>query len=66
MSPIKKAVARRAAKSTAKHTAHGTASRLKRNPIRAATLLSVGAAAGLVAGWALGHAATGTTGVDSN
>jgi ferric-dicitrate binding protein FerR (iron transport regulator) len=62
MSSLKKAVARKAVKSTAKHTAHGTASKLKRSPIKAVTLLSVGAAAGLVAGWALGHNTPRTAG----
>jgi membrane protein YqaA with SNARE-associated domain len=57
MSSIKKAIARKAVKSTAKHTAHGTASKLKRSPIRAATLVGIGCTAGLVAGWALGHTA---------
>ena len=63
MSSIKKAIARKAVKSTAKHTAHGTASKLKRDPIRAATLLGVGCVAGIVAGWALGRAATSTAAV---
>jgi len=38
MPAIKKTLARKAVKSTAKHTAHGTASKLKRNPVRATTL----------------------------
>ncbi len=57
---IKKAIARKAVKSTAKHTAHGTASKLKRSPVRAITLLGVGCVAGIAAGWALGRAATDT------
>jgi membrane protein YqaA with SNARE-associated domain len=63
MSSIKKAIARRAVKSTAKYTAHGTASKLKRNPVRAITLLTVGCAAGLAAGWAFGRTATSTAAV---
>jgi len=55
MSPIKKSVARKAVKSTAKHTARGTASKLKRNPLRAATLLGIGGAVGVLAGWLLGR-----------
>ena len=51
MPSIKKSLARKAVKSTAKHTAHGTASRLKREPARAATLLGVGAAIGALAAW---------------
>lgn len=58
--PIKRAIARKAVRSTAKHTAHGTASKLKRDPVRAVTLLGVGCVAGIAAGWALGRAATST------
>ena len=53
MPSIKKAVARKAVKSTAKHTAHGTASKLKRDPLRASTLLGVGCLVGGIVGWAL-------------
>ena len=35
MKPIKTILARKAVKSTARHTAHGTASKLKRDPLRA-------------------------------
>jgi ferric-dicitrate binding protein FerR (iron transport regulator) len=48
MRSIKQALARKAAKSTAKHTAHGTAAKLKRRPLRSATLLAVGCAAGVL------------------
>jgi membrane protein YqaA with SNARE-associated domain len=54
---IKAKLARKAVKSTAKHTAHGTASKLKRSPARAATLLGIGAAVGGLAGWLIGHSA---------
>ena len=53
MPSIKKAIARKAVKSTAKHTAHGTAAKLKRQPVRAVTLLGVGCVTGGIAGWAL-------------
>ncbi|HEV7614958.1 MAG TPA: hypothetical protein VGO36_01860 [Solirubrobacterales bacterium] len=53
MPSIKKSLARKAVKSTAKHTAHGTASKLKRDPARAATLLGAGAAVGALLGWVL-------------
>jgi len=53
MSPIKRALARKAVKSTAKHTAHGAAAKMTRKPLRAVTLVGLGALAGLVAGWAL-------------
>ncbi|MFL5872068.1 MAG: hypothetical protein ACJ75T_01150 [Solirubrobacterales bacterium] len=51
---IKKTVTRKAAKAAAKHTAHGTASKLKRNPVRAATLIGLGGIIGAVAGWIAG------------
>jgi hypothetical protein len=57
---IKKAIARKAVKSTAKHAARGTAAKLMRDPARTVTLLGVGCLAGIGAGWALGRAATST------
>jgi hypothetical protein len=53
MSSIGKAIARKTVKSTAKHTAHGTASKLKRSPVRAITLLGVGCVVGIAVGAAL-------------
>ncbi|HEX6667109.1 MAG TPA: hypothetical protein VF081_11000 [Solirubrobacterales bacterium] len=52
---LKRKVAGKAAKSAAKHTAHGTASKLKRRPMRTATLLGIGAAAGALATWFFGR-----------
>ncbi len=57
MPAIKKTLARKAVKSTAKHTAHGTASKLKRDPLRATTLLGVGCLLGGVVGWLLARTA---------
>jgi hypothetical protein len=48
---VKRAVARRAVKSTAKHGTRGTAAKLKREPLRATTLLGLGGLVGGVAGW---------------
>jgi hypothetical protein len=48
MKSIKSTLARKAVKSTAKHTAHGTASKLRRDPLRTTTLLAVGCAAGVL------------------
>lgn len=59
MPATKKTFARKAAKVAAKHTARGTASKLKRDPMRAATLLGLGGLLGAVAGWMAGRAATG-------
>lgn len=57
---IKQKLARKAVKSTAKHTAHGTVSKWKREPARAATLLGLGALAGALVGWLLGHSSSGS------
>lgn len=48
---LKSRFVRKAAKSGAKHTAHGAASKLKRKPMRAGTLLLVGGVFGAIAGW---------------
>ena len=55
MAKMKKSLARKAVKATALHTARGTASKVKRDPVRAATLLGVGGALGALAGWRLGR-----------
>ncbi len=52
---IKKTVARKAIKTTAKHSAHGALSKARREPLRAATLLSLGCLAGGMAGWIAGR-----------
>lgn len=58
MPSIKKAVAKKAAKGAAKHTAHGTVSRLRRDPMRAVTLLGLGGLLGAAAGWLAGRTAS--------
>jgi hypothetical protein len=65
MSAIKKSLARKAARAAARHTAHGTASKLRRDPVRAATLLGLGGAVGAVAGWIAGRSATGAASVST-
>ncbi len=50
---IKQKLARKAVKTTAKHSAHGAASKLKREPTRAVTLLGAGALIGALIGWAV-------------
>jgi hypothetical protein len=60
MSAIKNTLARKAVKATAKHTAHGTAAKLKRDPLRTATLLGLGGAVGAAAGWLAGRSSAGT------
>ena len=59
MPAIQKTLARKVAKSAAKHTARGSASKLKRDPMRTMTLLGLGGAIGAVAGWMAGRSATG-------
>jgi hypothetical protein len=62
----KNTLARKAAKAAAKHTAHGTASKLKRDPMRTATLLGLGGALGAAAGWMAGrNTATASVGTGS-
>jgi hypothetical protein len=51
MPSIKKSLARKAVGSTAKHTAHGTASKFKRDPVRATALLGLGGLVGILVGW---------------
>ena len=65
MSAIKNTLARKAMKATAKHSAHGAASKLKRDPVRAVTLLGLGGALGAVAGWIAGRSATGAASVST-
>lgn len=50
---IKQKLARKAVKTTAKHSAHGAVSKLKRDPARATTLLGAGLLLGALIGWAV-------------
>lgn len=56
---VKTKLARKAVKSTAKHTAHGTWSKIERKPMRSVTLLAIGAAAGGLVGWLIGRSGGG-------
>jgi ElaB/YqjD/DUF883 family membrane-anchored ribosome-binding protein len=58
MKSIKSRIAGKAVKSTAKHTARGTGSKLKREPMRAGTLLAIGGVVGLLAGRLLARPST--------
>lgn len=51
MTAIKTKLAKKAVRTTARHSAKGAASKLKRSPLRTSTVLAVGCAIGLVAGW---------------
>jgi hypothetical protein len=57
---IKQKLARKAVKSTAKHTAHGAVSKLRRKPPRAVTLLGLGVLAGVLLGWLLARSGGGS------
>ena len=65
MSAIRSTLARKAVKATAKHTAHGTASKLRRDPVRAATLLGLGGLVGALAGFFAGRTAAGAASVST-
>jgi hypothetical protein len=52
---VKTKLARRAVKTTAKHSAYGALSKLERKPMRSATLLVIGLAIGGLVGWLLGR-----------
>ncbi len=52
---VKTKLARKAVKTTAKHTAHGALSKLERKPLRSATLIAIGVAIGGLAGWLIGR-----------
>jgi hypothetical protein len=51
MSTLKRTIARKAVRTTARHSAHGVAAKVQRKPLRSARLLSVGALVGGAAGW---------------
>ena len=57
---VKTKLARQAVKTTAKHTAHGAASKFTRKPFRSITLLALGAAIGGLVGWLVGRSGGST------
>jgi membrane protein YqaA with SNARE-associated domain len=52
---MKTKLARKAVKTTAKHTVHGTASKFTHKPVRSVTLLTLGAVLGGIVGWLIGR-----------
>jgi membrane protein YqaA with SNARE-associated domain len=52
---VKTKLARKAVKTTAKHTVHGTASKFTHKPVRSVTLLTLGAVIGGIVGWLIGR-----------
>lgn len=55
MTNAKARIGRKAAKAVVKHSAHGTASKVRRDPARATTLLGLGAAVGVAVGYLVGR-----------
>ena len=55
MSRLKRMIGIKAAKATARHTAHGVAAKAQRRPLRSASLLGAGVVVGLGAGFAAGR-----------
>ena len=55
MTSIKTKLARRAVTTTARHSANGTVSKLRRDAARSSTLLAIGAVAGFLAGRLVGN-----------
>jgi len=52
---VKTNLAKRAVRTTAKHTAQGAASKMARKPFRSFTLLALGAGIGGIVGWLIGR-----------
>jgi hypothetical protein len=59
VSKIKRIIGIKATKAAAKHSAHGLSARAQRKPLRSASLLGVGVALGLAAGWTGARATAG-------
>lgn len=55
MTRLRRTLRKKAAKATVQHSAHGVVAKVQRKPLRSATLLSLGAAAGGAAGWLAGR-----------
>jgi hypothetical protein len=55
MSKLGSTVGKKAAKATVRHSIRGVKSKAQRQPLRSASLLSIGGAVGLMAGWFAGR-----------
>jgi hypothetical protein len=55
MSKLGSTVGKKAAKATVRHSVRGVKSKAQRQPLRSASLLSIGGAVGLMAGWFAGR-----------
>jgi hypothetical protein len=59
MSKFGRTIGKKATKATVKHSARGISSKAKRQPLRSATLLSLGGALGATVGWVAGRKTAG-------
>ncbi len=57
MAKLGRMIGKKATKTTVRHSVHGVASKVQRKPMRSASLLSLGAVVGLMAGWLAGRKA---------
>ena len=55
MKSWQRVIARRAAKAAVRHSAHGVVAKVQRRPLRSASLIGLGAAVGVAAGWLAGR-----------
>jgi hypothetical protein len=55
MSSVTNFIGKKAAKATLRHSFRGVASKAQRQPLRSATLLSVGGVVGAISGWLAGR-----------
>lgn len=55
MANIRSSLGKKAAKATLRHSVRGVASKAQRQPLRSATLLSVGGLLGAISGWVAGR-----------
>lgn len=55
MATLGRTLGKKAIKATVRHSVRGIASRAQRRPLRSASLLSIGGAVGLTAGWFAGR-----------
>ncbi|HZU61985.1 MAG TPA: hypothetical protein VE983_13535 [Solirubrobacteraceae bacterium] len=60
MTTFRKNMGKKAVRATARHSWRGLASKAQRKPLRSASLLSVGGALGLMAGWVAGRRTAGS------
>ena len=60
MAKLSRTVGKKATKATVKHSARGLGSKVKRQPLRSASLLSLGGALGATVGWFAGRRTAST------